>query len=86
MSKFIKTNKKKIIISILIALVTTFIYILFKIKDKIIPECTVPYLNPWQHFISCNLVYGLHYLIVFISIFIIAFYIMKKLKIVKEKK
>jgi len=85
MKKLLKTNQKRITVSILIAILTTFIYISLKIEDKIFGECPTSYLNPGQYFVSCNLLFhGLHYFIVFISIFIISFYIMKKFKILKK--
>ncbi len=55
-----------------VALITTIVFAVV-IEQTLTPlECTVTYLNPWQHAAQCALFYGYHYALVFAFSFLIA--------------
>ncbi len=81
---FIKKDMKKIVIALSSALIITLIFVLLKMNKFILVECSVSYLNPWQYFFRCNLIYWSYYLIVFAISFFIIFYLMKKFRFPKK--
>ena len=84
MMKFIKKNKKNIVISLLIALLISIIYISLKALGLVVIDCPVQYLNPWQLFFSCAIFYGLIYIVLFVTSFTIVYFILKRLRLLKK--
>jgi hypothetical protein len=66
---------RKIIPEIILAVIVTILII-----NRWGNECTVPYLNPWQHLFRCSLFHGFYYLFIFIVSLLIIYQVINKVK------
>ena len=82
MKHYIKENLREIALSLVISLIAVACYVILKAKGIIVITCPAHYLNPWQYFFYCELFNALIYLAIAVPIFMIAFVIIRKSRLI----
>lgn len=66
--------------SLIIAFIVVLIYVSIKKNLGLEIDCPINYLNPFQHFLSCNAFFLVIYSILFLVAFVSIFYLLKILE------